>query len=196
MPAQTLLALLTFAVVTSMTPGPNTLTMTASGVNFGFMRTVPHIMGVQIGFMIVLVACAGGLGVVFTTYPSLQWVLKVAGALYLCWLAWKVATSGGPGRKEAAKPLTFLQAAAFQWVNPKGLVVALSTFAIYVRPDHALNDSIIVLIIFTVTTALSSVSWTGFGSAMRELLRDPRRARIFNITMALLLVASIVPMVI
>jgi threonine/homoserine/homoserine lactone efflux protein len=196
MPAHTLVALAVFAFATSITPGPNTLTMTASGVNFGFMRTVPHIVGVQIGFTIVLIACACGLGVIFVTYPQLQWVLKIAGSLYLCWLAWKVATSGGPGHRESSKPLTFLQAAASQWVNPKALVVALSTFAIYVRPDHALTDSVIVLIVFTVTTAISSIAWTGFGSAVREWLREPRRARIFNLTMAALLVVSIVPMVI
>ncbi len=190
-------ALLIFAFVTAFTPGPNNIMVTASGVNFGFMRTVPHIVGVVVGFLMLLVAAGVGLGAVLVTVPVLQWALKIAGALYMLWLAWKVANAGHVSKDDIgpAQPLSFLQAFAFQWVNPKGLITAASGVAIYVRPDHWLFDFSLMLAIFALTTAGSITTWTGFGVALRALLTDPAKARIFNIAMALLLVVSIVPMV-
>ena len=190
-------ALVAFAFVTAFTPGPNNIMVTASGVNFGFARTVPHMVGVVIGFLLVLVAAAVGLGAILTAVPALQWMLKAAGALYMLWLAWKVANSGHVSNDDdaPAQPLTALQALAFQWVNPKGVITAMSGFAIYVRPDHVPVDFSLMLAIFALTTIGSITTWTGFGVALRQLLTDPARARIFNVTMALLLVLSIVPMV-
>jgi threonine/homoserine/homoserine lactone efflux protein len=192
------LALVTFAFVMTFTPGPNNIMLAASGLNFGFARTIPHMAGVSIGFLVLVLACGTGLGLVFAAVPSLQIVLKIAGALYMVWLAFKVATAhqardngGGP-----ARPLTFLQAAAFQWVNPKGLVAALSAIAIYVRPGRERQDLVIMLAVFAIVTAGSVMTWAGFGVALRRLLRDPFHARIFNGAMALLLAASIVPMMI
>lgn len=197
MPLDAFLALLVFAFVMAFTPGPNNIMLAASGVNFGFARTVPHMVGVSIGFVVLMLACGAGLGVVFALVPSLHVALKVAGAAYMLWLGWKVATahqtrddSRGP-----ARPLTFWQAALFQWVNPKGLVAALSAVAIYVRPGHEQQDLLIMLIVFGLVTAGSVVTWAGFGVALRRFLRDPRHARVFNGIMAVLLVASIVPMV-
>lgn len=196
MPLDTFVALVSFALVTSFTPGPNNLMVTASGMNFGFVRTIPHMAGIDIGFLLLMAACAGGLGVVFAAYPPLQTVLKVAGALYMVWLAWKVANAGQAREADpAARPLTFLQAAAFQWVNPKAVVISLSTIAIYVRPGREMADFGIIFVVFGVSTVLSVLTWTGFGVALRKFLQDPLRARIFNVSMAVLLVASIVPMV-
>jgi threonine/homoserine/homoserine lactone efflux protein len=196
MPLDLFVALAVFAFVTAFTPGPNNIMVTASGVNFGFMRTVPHIVGVVVGFLLLLVAAGVGLGAVLATLPALQWALKIAGALYMLWLAWKVANAGHIDKddKGPARPLTFLQAFAFQWINPKGLVTAASGVAIYVRPDHWLLDFSLMLAIFALTTIGSITTWTGFGVALRALLTDPGRARVFNIAMALLLVVSIVPM--
>ena len=197
MPLDLFLALALFATVTSFTPGPNNIMVTASGVNFGFTRTIPHMAGITLGFMTLLVACALGLGLVFTAVPVLQTALKIAGAAYMLWLAWKVAnaTTTNSDVNAPAHPMTFLQAAAFQWVNPKAMVIGLSAISIYVRPDHRIVDFLLLLSVFTLTTVLTVAVWTGFGVALRGLLSNPRHARNFNIAMALLLVASIVPMV-
>jgi threonine/homoserine/homoserine lactone efflux protein len=197
MPFEVFLSLLLFVFVTSFTPGPNNIMVTASGVNFGFRRTIPHMAGITIGFVVLLVACAGGLGLIFATVPALQLALKIIGALYMLWLAWKVANASptGDNDDDLAQPLTFLQAAAFQWVNPKAVVIGLTAISIYVHPDRQVTDFLIVLAMFVLFTILTIVTWTGFGVALRSVLRDPRRARIFNVVMALLLVASIVPMV-
>ncbi|MBV8792135.1 MAG: LysE family translocator [Pseudolabrys sp.] len=191
------IALVVFAFVMAFTPGPNNILLTASGVNFGFARTIPHLLGVDIGFVFLLAVFAAGLGLVFAALPVLQIALKIAGALYMLWLAWKVATarpaedSDGP----LGQPMTFWQAAAFQWVNPKAVVSALSGVAVYMRPGHELHDFAVVLFIFALATVLSTATWAGFGVALRSFLREPRHARIFNIAMAALLVASIVPIV-
>jgi threonine/homoserine/homoserine lactone efflux protein len=197
MPIDMFLGLLAFAAAMAFTPGPNNIMVTASGVNFGFTRTIPHILGITFGFFVLVTVCAAGLGAAFAAYPPLQIVLKVAGALYLLWLAWKIATSAPAAGEpdDVAQPVTFWQAALFQWLNPKALVAALSGIALYVRPAHWLTDFTLLQIVYTIVTVLAVVTWTGFGVALRRVLSDPKRARIFNITMALLLVASIVPMV-
>lgn len=196
MPYDMFAALVVFVFATAFTPGPNNIMVTASGVNFGFMRTVPHMAGITIGFVVLLSACAAGLGLVFAAVPVLQTVLKIAGAVYMLWLAWKVANSGPSNENpDLATPMTFWQAALFQWVNPKAVVMALSVIAIYVRPDHQLTDFAIVFGLEFIATVATVATWTGFGVALRGLLSNPRHARTFNIVMALLLVASIVPMV-
>jgi len=196
MSQETLLALVSFAFVMSFTPGPNNILLTTSGVNFGFVRSIPHILGVKFGFVALLAACGLGLGLLFATYPTAQTALKVAGALYMLWLAWKVANaSSAAGTAAGPRPISFLQAAVFQWVNPKGIVAAVSAIALFVRPDTALTDFLLLIFIFGLFTILATCTWTAFGAALSTWLRDPRHARVFNVVMALLLVASIVPMV-
>jgi threonine/homoserine/homoserine lactone efflux protein len=191
------LALTSFAFVMTFTPGPNNIMLTASGANFGFVRSIPHMAGVVVGFVVLLMACGGGLGTLVTSFPQVQIVLKLAGSAYMLWLAWKIASasSGGEGERPTGRPLTFWQAAAFQWVNPKGIVIALGAVALYVRPDRALADLAVLLGVFGTATLLSAGTWLCFGAALSRVLREPRRARTFNIVMAVLLVASIVPMV-
>lgn len=197
MPLDIFVALVVFAFVMAFTPGPNNILLAASGVNFGFSRSLPHMAGVTIGFLVMLLICGAGLGLVFATVPALQLALKVGGAIYMLWLAFKVATaqisdgeSGAPTR-----PFSFFQAAAFQWINPKAFVAALSAIAVYVRPGHTLTDFPVMIAVLMVCTLGSVTTWTGFGVALRRFLRDPLHARLFNGAMALLLVASIVPMV-
>ena len=197
MPLDVFLALVVFSCVMAFTPGPNNIMLAASGVNFGFARTIPHMVGVTFGFAVLLAACAAGLGLLFETIPSLQLALKIAGAAYMLWLAFKVATAHLSNDDRArGQPFTFLQAVAFQWINPKAVVAALSAIALYVRPDHERADFLVMLGVLTVCTLLSVSTWAGFGVALRRFLRDPAHARLFNGAMALLLVASIVPMVI
>jgi threonine/homoserine/homoserine lactone efflux protein len=197
MPLHLFLALVLFASVMAFTPGPNNVLLAASGVNFGFMRTMPHMLGVTIGLDVLLIAGAIGVGLLFTAVPQLQLVLKVAGAAYMLYLAWRVATAHHSGGEGAARsrPFSFLQAAAFQWINPKAWFAVIGAVALYVRPGHEWIDFSLMLAVMTVVTIGAVALWTGFGVGLRQFLRDPARARIFNISMALLLVVSIVPMV-
>ena len=197
MPYDVFAALVLFVFVTAFPHGPNNIMVTASGVNFDFLRTVPHMAGSTVGFVVLVGAAAAGLGAVFAAAPGLQTVLKIAGALYMLWLAWKVANARPADNTDVdlGSPMTFWEALAFQWVNPKAVVMALTVIAIYVRPEHRLNDVLIVLAVEVLATVGTVVAWTGFGVALRGLLADPRHARTFNIVMALLLVVSIVPMV-
>jgi threonine/homoserine/homoserine lactone efflux protein len=190
-------AMASFAFVMAFTPGPNNVMLTASAANFGFVPSIPHMLGVTLGFVVLVAASGAGLGTLLVAAPSIQTVLKVVGAAYMLWLAWKVANAGAPGDGGGAnaKPLTFLQAAAFQWVNPKGVIIALGAIALYVSPARPIADLSILLAVFGVVTLASTVTWSLFGVALGRLLQDRRRARIFNVCMALLLVASIVPMV-
>jgi threonine/homoserine/homoserine lactone efflux protein len=197
MPLELFLAQVLFASVMAFTPGPNNVLLAASGVNFGFMRTMPHIWGVTIGFDVLLIAGAVGVGFLFHAFPALHTVIKIAGALYMLYLAWKVATAhqGGSEGETRARPFTFMEAAAFQWINPKALIAVIGGVALYVRPGHEWIDFSVMLAVMTAATLGAVALWTGFGVALRRFLRDPARARIFNIAMALLLVVSIVPMV-
>lgn len=190
-----LLAFIVFALVGSITPGPNNMMLLASGVNFGFGRTVPHLLGVSIGFAAMVVAMGFGLGAVFKAYPVLHLVLRYAGAGYLLFLAWKIATAGAPSEGGATngRPITFLQAAAFQWVNPKAWVLAISAIATYTPSEGFFLNVIPVAIIFGAVNLPCVGLWVLFGTAMRRLLTRPSTVRVFNIAMAAALVASLYP---
>ena len=197
MSAEVFLALLCYAFVTSITPGPNNLMLLASGVNFGFIRTIPHMLGVGIGFFVMLLAVGFGLGAVFTAFPALHLVLKVLGSAYLLYLAWRIATTRSLAKegKAGTIPMTFLEAAAFQWVNPKAWVMALSAMAIYTNPDRPFLSVWIVAVAFALVNLPSVSSWAGFGTALRGFLSDPVRLKWFNIAMGALLVLTLWPMV-
>lgn len=187
-------ALLLFAVVGSGTPGPNNLMLLASGLNFGVRRTMPHFWGVDLGFALMIVLVGFGLGEIFALMPSLLVVLKWLGAAYLLYLAWKIARSGPLRSGEArGRPLTFLQAVAFQWVNPKAWLLAVTACATYTAPDHYTTSVLLVAVVFAVVTVPCMGMWVGFGAIMQRWLAHPRNRTIFNWTMAALLVASLYP---
>ncbi len=195
MSADTLLALVLFAFATSITPGPNNMMLFASGVNFGFRRTVPHMLGIGAGFLSLLIGVGMGLGAVLHAYPPAFIALKVAGGLYLLWIAWKIGSSRSMGEGEAkARPMTFLGAAAFQWVNPKAWVMAVTAMAVYPNPEQYALTVAMVALVFAAVNVPSVSTWAGFGSALREWLAVPVRLKWFNITMAVLLVLSLWPM--
>ncbi|MFN3719272.1 MAG: LysE family translocator [Rhizobium rhizophilum] len=195
MSADTLLALVLFAFATSITPGPNNMMLFASGVNFGFRRTIPHMFGIGAGFLSLLVGVGLGLGALLSAYPPAFIALKVAGGLYLLWIAWKIGSSRSMGEGEAkSRPMTFLGAAAFQWVNPKAWVMAITAMAVYPNPEQYALTVAIVALVFAAVNVPSVSTWAGFGSALREWLSVPVRLKWFNITMALLLVLSLWPM--
>ncbi|SLN73741.1 LysE family translocator [Ruegeria meonggei] len=188
-----LLALITFAFVSSITPGPNNLMLMASGANFGFRRTIPHMLGIGLGFTFMVLLVGAGLVQVFETYPVSYLGLKIASVVYLLYLAWKIAHAA-PAKEDATTgtPMTFLQAAAFQWVNPKAWAMALTATTAY-TPDHTLTAIMIVALIFGAVNLPSVSVWTILGQQMARILTNPRRLFFFNWTMAALLVASLYP---
>ena len=195
MSIELLLALVGFAFVSSITPGPNNLMLMASGANFGFRRTVPHMLGVGIGFTIMVLLVGAGLMQVFDRWPVAHQALKVVSVAYLLWLAWKIARAGEPGQGgTGAQPISFLQAAAFQWVNPKAWFMALTAITAY-APDRSLWAVGLVALIFGAINLPTVSSWTLLGREMRRVLTNPRRLTLFNWTMAGLLVASLWPVV-
>ncbi|MEQ1649946.1 MAG: LysE family translocator [Hyphomicrobiaceae bacterium] len=201
MPLEQLTALLVFAFAAAVTPGPNNTMLLASGVNYGFRRTLPHLLGINLGFPLMVLAIGLGLAQVFAAEPRLYTILKVVSIAYLLWLAWKIGsatpkTPDAPSTSDdghESQPLTFLQAAAFQWVNPKGWIMGIGAFAAYAIPGRAVLSAIIISLAYVVVGFPSSAIWAGFGVGMRRFLGTPARVRAFNITMALLLVASLAP---
>ena len=188
-------AFVAFAFVSSVTPGPNNLMLMVSGANFGFRRSVPHMLGIGIGFTVMIVLVGAGLIQVFDRVPYAHDVLAVVSVLYLLWLALKIARSAAPsGANPDAKPMTFLQAAAFQWVNPKAWTMALTAVTLY-APDRSMGAIYLVALIFGCVNLPSVSTWTVLGQQMRRFLTSPARLVAFNWTMAALLVASLWPVV-
>jgi threonine/homoserine/homoserine lactone efflux protein len=190
-----LIALAGFSLVSSITPGPNNLMLLASGTNYGFVRSLPHMFGISGGFAILLLCVGFGLGEILEASPTLYLGLKIAGATYLIYLAWKIANSGPiASGKIDGRPMRFIEAAAFQWVNPKAWVMALGSMTAYTNPSTYMLSVVIVAAVFTLVNLPSIAVWCGMGLWLRQFLADPLRLRIFNITMAVLLVASLWPM--
>lgn len=189
------LALVAFCAVTLITPGPNNVMLMTSGLNHGFQRSQPHLWGVTLGFAVMVLAVGLGLGAVFAAYPVVYTILKYAGALYLLYLAWVIAMSGPVEDEEAAsgRPLTFAQAAAFQWVNPKGWVMAVGSVSAYAGIAVFPYNMVVIAALFGALGVVSSSLWTVLGQSLRRLLTNARAVRIFNGAMALALVASLWP---
>lgn len=191
-------AFLPFAVVAAFTPGPNNLLLAASGANFGIRRTIPHVLGIVIGFPLLVLAVSLGLGTLFQRHPEVHTVLKFGGAAFLIYLAWRIATAGhGTAVTAPGRPMTFLEAALFQWVNPKAWIFAVSAVATYTTVGGRASVEIaVILAICVLVTIGSTIAWTGFGMGLNRFLQEsPRMLRAFNVGMALLLVLSIVPVV-
>jgi len=191
-----LLALTLFAFVSSITPGPNNLMLMASGANFGFRRTFPHLLGVGIGFTLMIVLVGVGLVQVFDLYPISHQILKVVSVIYLLWLAWKIANAAPPEGdvQSEGTPITFIQAALFQWVNPKAWTMALTAISAY-TPDQTLYYVSLVALVFGIVNLPSVSLWTVLGEQMARFLTSAARLRAFNWAMAGLLVLSLYPVV-
>lgn len=186
-----------FAFVSSITPGPNNTLLLASGVNFGFRRSIPHALGVSIGFMLMVLAVGLGLGAVFKAVPVAYTVLRYAGAAYLLYLAYRIATSGpmsADGNAGERRPMSFLAAAAFQWVNPKAWVMAIGAITTYTPADGYIANVFVVALVFAIVNLPSVCLWVGCGSALRQVLQERRWLMLFNGLMAALLVASLYPL--
>lgn len=194
MSLELLSAFIVFAAVMLFTPGPNNVMLMASGVNFGFLRTLPHMLGVSLGFALMVFLVGIGLGSLFQIYPLLYEVLKYASAAYLLYLAWMIATAA-PRASDTGKgrPLTFLEGALFQWINAKGWVIAIGAVTTYAALTRFPFNVIVLSALFAFLGTLSAATWALCGSGLSRFLRSPRALRVFNVSMALLLVVSLYP---
>ena len=194
-PATLILTSVPFMASMGFTPGPNNIMVATSGVNFGFRATVPHILGVTFGYPLMLLLVGLGLARVFTVLPATHEVLKYVCIVYLIYLAWRIATAVaiGEGRR-TAKPLAFWQAVAFQWVNVKGWVAALSVVTTYTSVISPLVAQVLALAAIALLVTLGSMlTWTLGGTVLRRYLRTDRHRRLFNYSMASLLLLSVLP---
>lgn len=192
----TLVPYILYCIAMSGTPGPNNVMVLASGANYGFWRTQPHVWGINIGFALMMFILALGLGTVFVAEPRLQLALKVIGILYMLWLAWKIATAKGSGEAgETGRPLTFLQGAAFQWVNPKAWMMILGAISVYAPAAYGTLEKALYLSgVMLLAGSPPTQIWAAFGVGIRRFLENPQALRAFNVTMAVLLVLSLIPM--
>lgn len=188
-------SLIAFALSSCITPGPNNSMLMASGLNYGTRRSLPHYLGIILGFPLMILAVGLGIAQVFDAYPALHTVLKVVGAVYLSYLAFKIATAPvGVSASKAGKPFTFLQAAAFQWVNPKAWVMAIGAIVTYTSiGNDYLGEVLQITGIFFAIGAPSIWAWLWLGASLQRVLRSPRAVRLFNWSMATLLLGSLVP---
>ena len=192
-----LFALILYALASSLTPGPNNLMLLASGVNFGFKKTLPHMFGVSLGFAFMAVLVGLGIMQVFDTYPVTYLILKVLSVAYLLFLALKIARSSAPIGQQQIKgrPMTFLQAVMFQWVNPKAWSMALMAISVY-APTKSFDAILFVALVFSAVNFPCIACWAGLGTNIKRRLQAPTSLKRFNYVMAGLLVTSLYPILI
>ncbi|MFC7702680.1 LysE family translocator [Plastorhodobacter daqingensis] len=193
MPPDMLLSLFTIAMASAWTPGPNNALVAASGVNFGLRRSLPHVAGIALGFSFMILMVGFFLGELFRQSLMLREALRWGGAALLLWVSWKIATAGGLGAGGGrARPFTFTEAAAFQWINPKAWVMALAISAQFVRAEAPMVSALWVALVFIAAGFTSAFGWAAAGLALRRWLGDPLRLRIFNITMGATIALGVV----
>ena len=196
MPLDAILALAAIAVTMTWTPGPNNVMLTASGANFGLLQTMPHALGVAVGFPVMLFLVALGLGGLFENYPLIADGLSWLGFIAMAWFSWKIATASvdrsAPVTRAVSKPLNLWQAAAFQWVNPKAWTFAIWIAASYATGSDAIIAMTVAALVFLCSGLGSSIAWSAFGALIGKVLGVGLRLRVFNLAMAMLLLGSAV----
>ncbi len=189
-----LISLMVFTFVASVTPGPNNIMLFASGINHGVKKSLPHYFGICIGFLLLVAAVGFGLGALFKQSPFLHQVLQIAGALYLIYFAWKIGSaSSASSKSELRSPITFLEAALFQWVNPKAWVIAIGAIATFTVQSSITASIMTIIAMYFFMGLLAMGVWLTLGASLQGLLNSNRRRRVFNLSMATLLLLSIVP---
>ena len=190
--------LLLLCVIQSGTPGPNNIMLTASGKNFGYVKTIPHMAGVVFGFLTLLIVMGLGLISIFASYPVAQTILQILGSLYLLYLSYRIYFTYSSDNDDRSKPITFIESSLFQYVNPKGVMMAITTISIYT--DHinfkfisSFNQGMIyILIAFTISNIIAVITWTSVGVFIGQFIKSARGIKIFNALMAFLLVLTII----
>ena len=190
--------LLILCIVQSGTPGPNNIMLTASGKNFGYIKTIPHMLGVVLGFLTLIIVFGLGLTVIFSKYPIIQFILRIVGSIYLLYLSYRIYTSVNTEDLSKSKPITFMESSLFQYVNPKGVMMAITTISIYT--DHinfkyisSFNEGMIyILIAFTISNLIAVITWTSVGVFIGQFIKSARGIKIFNALMAFFLVLTII----
>ena len=187
-----LVSLFALSFVAAWTPGPNNALVASSGARFGIRWTLPHVAGIGIGFPVMASCIALGLGELFKYSGLLRESLRWIGIAVLLWLSWKIAFSGGGAKTEnRIRPFTFWESAAFQWINPKGWVMAISITSQYAGGPRPYASAIIIAAVFVFLGFTSAFGWTVFGQKMQRWLQTPLRLRVFNVSMAALILLSI-----
>ena len=190
--------LLILCIVQSGTPGPNNIMLTASGKNFGYIKTIPHMLGVVLGFLSLIIVFGLGLTVIFSKYPIIQFILRIVGSIYLLYLSYRIYTSVNTEDLSKSKPITFMESSLFQYVNPKGVMMAITTISIYT--DHinfkfisSFSEGMIyILIAFTISNIIAVITWTSVGVFIGQFIKSARGIKLFNALMAFLLVLTII----
>ncbi len=192
-----LLSLIGFAVTMYITPGPNNVMVASSAAHYGIPATLPHMLGIAIGFALMFDIVSLGLGSLLFAWPPLLAVMRWIGGAWMAWLAWKIATAPPPGSGERRRLLGFFGAAGFQWVNPKAWLIALAAATTFLRPDQSLREQLVrITIIFLICGMPCLLVWALIGSGAGRLLHSPARFRAFNLTMAGLLLLSVIPVLV
>lgn len=185
-----------FTFVASVTPGPNNIMLLASGINYGIKKSLPHYFGICIGFLLLVTSVGFGLGALFKQSAVLHQTLQIAGSLYLIYFAWKIgSSSSAPSSNKSGKPISFIEAALFQWVNPKAWVIAIGAIAAFSIPSRIATSIIAITVMYFIMGSLAMGIWLTIGACLQKFLRVGSRQRIFNIFMAILLILSIIPIV-
>ena len=186
----------TYSFVMSITPGPNNVMLTASGATFGFRRTIPHILGISFGFGLELLAVCAGLGAIFTRWPELQTGLRWVGAVYLLYLGVRMLGSGPADSRASTRPVTFVEAAAFQFLNPKAWVMTITAASLFLPHEiGVIAAGVYMLAVMVVMNMPCIAVWALFGSSLRRFLERPASRMGFNAAMAVALAATGVIMV-
>jgi len=197
MPLDSLLALLGIVMASAWTPGPNNMMLAASGVNYGLRATAPHILGVALGFGFMIFTISLGLGGIFLRVPVLHELLRWGGAIMLVWVAWKIATAKRPGEAGApTRPFSFMQAAAFQWINPKAWIMCVSISAQFLTPEKPLLSAMIMAGVSALSGITSAFGWAWFGMVLARWLHTSARLRAFNWSMAAIILAGVAMVVV
>jgi threonine/homoserine/homoserine lactone efflux protein len=190
------LSIITFTFVSGITPGPNNMMLMASGLNHGIRKSLPHYFGICFGFPLMVVLIGFGMGTILSRYPSIYFYIKILGILYLLYLSWKIANAGNPNAIGSIKqPLSFMQAAIFQWLNPKAWVISIGALAAFTNQENFYTSVLSVVVVYFFMSFVCMGFWLKLGESLQHILSEGRRIHYFNIAMAVLLVLSILPMI-
>ena len=186
-----ILSITLFGIVAAYSPGPNNFVAFYSGFNFGITRTLPHIIGVTLGFPFLLLCVALGLINVFKLYPIIQEILKYLGTLFLIYLAYKISFSKGKSQSKTENPVKFYETFFFQFINPKGVMAAITLISKFVSQENYISSSITVIVVCSVTAFLSITSWALLGKFLRKFATNNEFIKRFNYAMSILLIGCV-----